>query len=285
MEPGRRLDFGWAKTSSGCQDLSRSANPEILGLTEFAFDLMADTKRNTGCRPMNSEKWEARSAAPTHSPPYRTTICHYCSVAVLMLGLITGLDFIASADGLNGFPQNDIIRFDPPTNATGGYPFEIRVPPFREELTPLGWVLSFPGHPISEIPGHPQLGGLAFLLPGQTGYVSRVEWVHSEFEDRTNFPVAPVSAMKRIHLDDTRYRDEYVRVTNAAVYGCDHFIPDAGFTVNEGQMATQRWIRLICHPNQYYPTCQILRCHRRIEGLLFFDPVPESITRKDDDRR
>lgn len=204
---------------------------------------------------------------------------------VVLLVFLFSLNSVAANHQNDGFPRDGVIQFDPPTNDAIGRHFEIKVPPVHEELTPAGWVLSFPGHPISESPGHPQLGGLAFLLPGQMGHVARVEWLDSEFEDRTNFPVAPVTVMRRIHLDDTRYRDEYLRITNKAVYASDQFLPPVCLTVNEGQMATQRWVRLICHPNQYLPTRQILRCHRRIEGVLFFAPSIEPPARNDDARR
>jgi hypothetical protein len=190
------------------------------------------------------------------------------------MGLIPGWYPVASADGLDGFPRNHIIRFDPVTNAAGGRHFEIRVPPFLEERTPAGWALSFSGYPIPETPGHPQLGAVAFRFPGRMGQVARVEWVDSEFEDRTNFPVAPASVMKRVHFDDARYRDEYSRVTNESVYASDRLIPLRQLWTEEAQMATQRWVRLVCHPNQYHPTRQILRVHRRIQGFLFFEPAP-----------
>jgi len=204
---------------------------------------------------------------------------------IFLLIILFSLNSVAATDENDGFPRDGVIHFDPSTNGAGGRHFEITVPSVHEERTPAGWVLSFPGHPITEFPGHPQLGGLAFLLPGQMGHVARVEWLNSEFEDRTNFPVAPVTVMRRIHLDDTRFRDEYLRITNEAVYASDRFLPSICLTVIEGQMATQRWVRLVCHPNQYRPTRQILRCHRKIEGLLFFDPSPGSPARNDDARR
>lgn len=195
-----------------------------------------------------------------------------------MLPLFAGGQGVASSDAAPPpvvFPDEGNLVFDAATNEAGGYRFEIRVPAAHSELTPAGWTLSFPGHPLAETPGYPQVGGLAFRFPGRAGFIARVEWMASEFDDVTNYPVAPVPTLRRVHLDDTRFRDETIRLTNAGGYSADHFVPEQRLWVQEAQMASQRWVRLVCQPNQYQPRQRILRRHRRIEGWLFFDPVPE----------
>lgn len=189
----------------------------------------------------------------------------------LLMGILLAVMALADAAEIPGRPGEASIHFESATPTNGALSFEIRVPAFRQESTPEGWAISFPGHPILGAPGEPQVGGLAFLIPGRRGFAARVEWRGGEFEERTNFVVAPVAAFRRIHQDDTVFRDEWVRSTQSWVYAGREWWPQRQLDVEGGIMGTQQWVRLVCRPNQYRPDRQELRAYQRIQGVLYWE--------------
>lgn len=124
--------------------------------------------------------------------------------------------------------------------------------------------------------GAPDVGGMAWVLPGRTGYNLMPTITDAAFAAATQgVDIAAVAVSVDRGDDET---PAFERYRAPEIYGANAFYPSHVVRVQESQIGTNKLVRLVVNPVQYNPVTRDLRLCYRLKARLEYVATPADQT-------
>ncbi|MBL7076190.1 MAG: hypothetical protein ISS31_01850 [Kiritimatiellae bacterium] len=128
-------------------------------------------------------------------------------------------------------------------------------------------------------PGSPDIGGLAWVLPGKVGWNLMPTVTDAAFASATQGVDIAAIAVRKVIEGESEEADPIIeRVRSPEIYAQDALFPSHVVRVQEAWAGTNKLVRLVVNPIQYNPVTKELRLCYRLKATLEYvkSLVPES---------
>jgi len=140
-----------------------------------------------------------------------------------------------------------------------------------------GMIVRVRGGGARREPGSPDIGGLAWVLPGKVGYNLMPTVTDAAFAVATEGVDIAAIAVEKVVAEGEGSDPVVERYRSPDIYGQDTLFPSHVVRVQEAWAGTNKLIRLVVNPVQYNPVTKELRLCYRLKATLEYvkSLVPE----------
>ncbi len=141
-----------------------------------------------------------------------------------------------------------------------------------------GMVVRVRGGGARREPGSPDIGGLAWVLPGKAGWNLMPTVTDAAFATATQgVDIAAIEVRKVVEDGEETESPVVERYRSPEIYGQDALFPSHVVRVQEAWVGTNKLVRLVVNPVQYNPVTKELRLCYRLKATLEYvkSLVPE----------
>ncbi len=132
-----------------------------------------------------------------------------------------------------------------------------------------GMIVRVRGGGARRQPGSPDIGGLAWVLPGRAGYNLMPTVTDAAFASATQgVDVAAIRARRETEEDREDSEPVIERYRAPEIYGQNALFPSHVVRVQEAWVGTNKLVRLVVNPVQYNPITKELRLCYRLKAKL-----------------